>query len=58
MVVVFAKETPELWVHFAIEAYRNDPETVYVLDEAEIRLQHQVLLEHTILEIKQKINFE
>ncbi len=58
MIAAFAKEDPELWVRFALEAYQNDPETVYVLDEAEIRLQHQVLLEHTILEIQEKINFE
>lgn len=58
MVAAFVKENPELWVHFAIEAYRNAPGTVYILDEAEIRVQHQVLFEHAMLEIEQKINFE
>lgn len=57
MVVAVVKENPELWVHFAIEAYRNAPGTVYVLDEAEIRVQHQVLLEHAMLEIEKRMDF-
>ena len=47
----FTDESPELWVHEARKAYNKRPEFDKDIEESEVRLQHQVLIEHAILEM-------
>ena len=50
-VFVFTKEEPELWVYEITEAYNKRPEFNRDIEELEVRLQHQILIEHAILEM-------
>ena len=55
VVFVFTKEEPELWVHMVREAYNNSPEFGTDLEETEVKLQHQVLVEHTLLDMLKRM---
>lgn len=50
-VFAFTNEEPELWVNEVREAYNRRPEIGRNIGVAEVRLQHQVLIEHTLLEM-------
>lgn len=47
----FTDESPELWVHEARMAYNKRPEFDRDIKESEVRLQHQIIIEHTILDM-------
>ena len=55
VVFVFTKEEPELWVHMVREAYNNSPEFGTDLEETEVKLQHQVLVEHTLIDMLKRM---
>ena len=55
VVFVFTKEEPELWVHMVREAYNESPEFGTDLEETEVKLQHQVLVEHTLLDMLKRM---
>ena len=51
VVFVFTKEQPERWVRAAIRAYNRSPEFGRDIEESEVRLQHQIVIEHALLEM-------
>lgn len=47
----FTDESPELWMHEVRKAYNKRPEFDRDIEESEVRLQHQIIIEHTILDM-------
>lgn len=51
VVFAFTKEQPERFVRAALRAYNRSPEFGRDIEETEVKLQHQVLIEHTLLDM-------
>lgn len=49
VVFAFTTKEPELWVHEARKAYNERPEFGNHIEESEVRLQHQIIIEHIVL---------
>lgn len=47
----FTDESPELWMHEVRKAYNKRPEFDRDIEESEVRLQNQIIIEHTILDM-------